>query len=81
MALRYFYKEYPELHLIAASSLLEFAFQDISFPVGRLQLLVMHPMTFEEFLIAIGKELLAEKIKQPNNELSDAVIKMANNEM
>ena len=81
MALRYFNKEYPELHLIAASSLLEFAFQDISFPVGRLQLLVMHPMTFEEFLIAIGKELLAEKIKQPNNELSDAVIKMANNEM
>lgn len=81
MALRYFYEEYPELHLIAAGSLLEFALQDISFPVGRLQMLVMHPMTFEEFLIAIGKELLAEKIKQPNNQLSDSVIKMVNNEM
>ena len=81
MALRYFYEEYPELHLIAAGSLSEFALQEISFPVGRLQMLVMHPMTFEEFLIAIGKELLAEKIKQPNSQLSDAVIKMVNNEM
>lgn len=81
MALRYFYEESPELHIIAAGSLLEFALQDISFPVGRLQMLVMQPMTFEEFLIAIGKELLAEKIKQIDKQLSDTVIKMLNNEM
>jgi uncharacterized protein len=37
MALRYFYEENPELHIIAAGSLLEFALKDISFPVGRLQ--------------------------------------------
>jgi uncharacterized protein len=81
MALRYFYEENPDLHIIAAGSLLEFAFKDISFPVGRLQTLFMHPMTFEEFLLATGKELLAEKIKQPDNPFSEAVINRINNEM
>ena len=81
MALRYFYEENPDLHIIAAGSLLEFAFRDISFPVGRLQMLFMHPMTFEEFLLATGKELLAEKLKQPDNPFSEVVIKRINNEM
>ena len=81
MALRYFYEENPDLHIIAAGSLLEFAFKDISFPVGRLQTLFMHPMTFEEFLLATGKELLAEKIKQPDNPFSEALINRINNEM
>ena len=81
MSLRYLYEEKPELHVIAAGSLLEFALQDISFPVGRLQIMFMYPMTFEEYLNATGKELLSEKIKQPNIQLSNAVIKMVNNEM
>ncbi|MFW6161773.1 MAG: ATP-binding protein [Planctomycetota bacterium] len=55
-ALRYLYEERPELHVIAAGSLIEFALQDISFPVGRVQLLEMHPMTFEEYLRAVGHE-------------------------
>jgi uncharacterized protein len=80
-ALRYFYEENPELHVIAAGSLLEFALKDISFPVGRLQMMFMHPMTFEEFLIANNKELLAEKIKHPGSQLSETVVQMANNEM
>jgi predicted AAA+ superfamily ATPase len=81
MALRYFYEQIPNLHVIAAGSLLEFALQDISFPVGRLQLLHMQPMTFEEFLIANDKELLAEKIKQPNFQLSASVLELLNNEL
>ena len=48
MALRYFHEEMPELHVIAAGSLLEFAFGEISIPVGRVQYLHMHPMTFYE---------------------------------
>ena len=44
-ALRYFYEECPELHVIAAGSLLEFATRDISFPVGRVQFLNMVPLT------------------------------------
>ncbi len=81
MALRYFYEENPKLHVIAAGSLLEFALKDISFPVGRLQMLFMQAMNFEEFLIAMGKGLLAEKLQQPDNQLSDTVIQMINNEM
>jgi predicted AAA+ superfamily ATPase len=81
MALRYFFEEKPELHVIAAGSLLEFALKDISFPVGRLQMLFMHPMTFEEFLLATGKELLAEKIKQPDSQFPEIVVNLINHEM
>ena len=59
-ALRYFHEEYPNLHVVAAGSLLEFAMSDISFPVGRIQFLDTHPMTFVEYLWAIGKEQAAE---------------------
>ncbi len=81
MALRYFYEDIPELHVIAAGSLLEFALKDISFPVGRLQMLYMSPMKFEEFLIANDKELLAESLAQQERVLSDTVIQMINNEL
>ena len=52
MALRYFYEKMPDLHVIAAGSLLEFAFSEISFPVGRIQSMEVHPMNFSEFLLA-----------------------------
>jgi hypothetical protein len=66
MALRYFYEQMPELHIIAAGSLLEFAFGEISIPVGRVQYLYLHPMTFYEYLLAIGKEPMAEyALKSP----------------
>ena len=66
MALRYFYEQMPQLHVIAAGSLLEFAFGDISIPVGRVQYLYMHPMTFYEYLVATGKEQMAElSLKHP----------------
>ncbi|GAB6193912.1 ATP-binding protein [Desulfocastanea catecholica] len=68
MALRYFYEEMPELHVIAAGSLLEFAFGQISIPVGRVQYLHMHPMTFYEYLLATGKEQMAEHtLNQPDD--------------
>jgi uncharacterized protein len=62
MALRYFYEERPDVHLIAAGSLLEFALTEISFPVGRVQYVDMHPMDFEEYLWATGRDLAAEAI-------------------
>lgn len=37
VALRYFYDQMPELHVVAGGSLLEFAFGEISIPVGRVQ--------------------------------------------
>ncbi len=68
IALRYFYEEMPDLHVIAAGSLLEFALSSLSFPVGRIQILNMHPMTFPEFLMGVNyidaaKIILSEPIK------------------
>ena len=60
MALRYFHEEMPDLHVIAAGSLLEFAIADIPFPVGRIQFLDLHPMIFAEFLWATGQDKLAD---------------------
>jgi len=81
MALRYFYEEMPELHVIAAGSLLEFAIKDISFPVGRVQFMNMYPMTFAEYLIATGKEKAAETILSVPQELPDAVHQMLLDEL
>lgn len=64
-SLRYFYEEMPELHIIAAGSLLEFALSEISFPVGRVQFFDMYPCTFYEFLCATGHDLIAEKLLEP----------------
>ena len=61
-ALRYFYEEMPELHVIAAGSLLEFAMSEASVPVGRVSYLEMYPMTFREYLSAIGNEPAAEAV-------------------
>lgn len=72
LALRYFFEEIPGLHVIAAGSLLEFELKDISFPVGRVQILNMHPMNFLEFLLANGKDLLAETISRQPEELADS---------
>jgi predicted AAA+ superfamily ATPase len=57
-ALRYFYEEMPGLHVIAAGSLLEFELEKMSFPAGRVEFMYMTPLTFEEFLIAVGAERL-----------------------
>ncbi|WGQ09112.1 AAA family ATPase [Pedobacter gandavensis] len=57
--LRYFYEELPELHVISAGSLLEFAMQKVqSFPVGRVEFIYLHPLNFQEYLEAVGKQEL-----------------------
>ncbi len=73
MSLRYFFEEIPDLHLIAAGSLLEFVLSDISFPVGRVQFLNVYPLNFIEFLMAIGRENLAELLQEKPKVLSETV--------
>ena len=51
-ALRYFYELMPELHVVAAGSLLEFQIEKIGIPVGRVSTMYMYPLTFPEFLAA-----------------------------
>ncbi len=70
MALRYFFEELPEMHVVAAGSLLEFALENISFPVGRVQFLEMHPMNFMEYLWAIDKKRLSDIICQKPEKIS-----------
>lgn len=61
MALRYFKEDYPELHVIAAGSLLEFTLAELpSFGVGRISSLYMYPFSFDEFLSAQGLDLMVE---------------------
>lgn len=72
-AMRYFNEQIPELHLIAAGSLLEFALKEIPFPVGRVQLLNMYPMNFYEFLLATGKDLAAEILINEPVALTESV--------
>lgn len=68
--LRYFYEQYPELHLIAAGSLLEFVLADLpSFGVGRVRSLFMYPLSFEEFLCANGEKLLVEAYQSASPEI------------
>lgn len=63
--LRYFYEEFPELHVIAAGSLLEFAMKKVrSFPVGRVEYLYLHPFNFIEFLEALNHQGALEQINK-----------------
>ncbi|MBQ7238018.1 MAG: DUF4143 domain-containing protein, partial [Bacteroidales bacterium] len=60
-ALRYFREDYPELHVIAAGSLLEFALEELpSFAVGRIRSLYLAPFSFDDFLSAQGLQSLIE---------------------
>ncbi len=64
-SLRYFYEQMPDLHVAAAGSLLDFALESISFPVGRIQFLDLFPMTFCEFLLANEHPSMAELLLSP----------------
>ena len=72
-ALRYFYEELNEIHVIAAGSLLEFALSGISFPVGRVQFLNMYPMTFAEYLLATDNETALEIVSSEPKALPEPV--------
>src|ERR1017187_768400 len=61
--LRYFYEEAPEIPVIAAGSMLESLFNtEASFPVGRVEYLVIHPVSFPEFLGAVGETAALEQL-------------------
>jgi uncharacterized protein len=64
IALRYFYELMPELHVIAAGSLLDFAIQQVGMPVGRVEFLYMRPLSFIEFLAATNQTNVLHHILQ-----------------
>ncbi len=81
LALRYFYEDLPELHVVAAGSLLEFALSDISFPVGRIQFLNLSPLTFQEYLFAAGHDSAAAIINEPPQQVSETVHNFLSDEL
>jgi len=67
-SLRYFYEQFSDLHVIGAGSLLEFSIsqEDFKMPVGRIQYIFLKPLSFLEFLEAIGETKIKKKIDNFN---------------
>lgn len=65
-SLKYFCEEAPDYHIIVAGSLLGAAINRLkfSFPVGKIDIKTMYPMDMEEFMIAMGEEVLVARIKK-----------------
>jgi len=69
-ALKYFQEDAPEYHIMAAGSLLGVALHsNISFPVGKVAFVDLHPMTYIEFLEALGENSLVELLKSEDWKL------------
>jgi len=66
-ALKYFYENTPEYHIMAAGSLLGVTLANkTSFPVGKVNFLDLHPLTFVEFLEALGEQSLVQLLQKPD---------------
>ena len=72
-SLKYFQEEANEYHIVCAGSLLGIRLSHTSFPVGKVEFLNMHPMTFKEFLLADKCENLVEYMDSINeiNQITD----------
>ena len=65
VTLRYFFEKHPDLHIIAAGSLLDFALKEMkySMPVGRIEFCYMYPLSFKEFIIALSEDRILNYIE------------------
>lgn len=79
--LRYFFEKKPELHIIAAGSLLDFLLADhqFSMPVGRIEYMFMGPLDFAEFLLGTGEDHLYHFVKE--FQLNDPVPQSIHNKL
>ena len=71
-SLKYFQEQANDYHIVAAGSLLGLSINrsSYSFPVGKVDMLTMYPLTFEEFLLATGNKKLISLIKEAYNNFS-----------
>lgn len=64
-ALKYFCEDAPQYHIVCAGSLLGIALhRGTSFPVGKVDFLKLYPLSFQEFLMAIGRKQFSELLDQ-----------------
>lgn len=62
-SLKYFYEDAPKFNIVVAGSLLGITLHnEVSFPVGKVEYLKIHPMTFYEFLLALGKDKIGSRL-------------------
>ena len=67
--LKYFYENNPQYHIVAAGSLLGVALhENISFPVGKVDFLDLYPLSFLEFLEAIGEGNFVKLLENPASD-------------
>jgi predicted AAA+ superfamily ATPase len=84
LALRYFKEKMPDLHIVGAGSLLEFALIEgkFSFPVGRIQFMYLKPLSFQEYVLARGKVEAWDQLSRctldspPTPELHEEMMKL-----
>lgn len=63
LSLKYLSQDAPNYHIVAAGSLLGISLRKESFPVGKVDFLNIYPLSFEEFLLAIGQEVMVAALK------------------
>ena len=72
-SLKYFYENAPQYHIVCAGSLLGIALhQGTSFPVGKVDFLNLYPLSFKEFLMAMGKEKYVDLMSSGDYEMMTA---------
>ena len=72
LSLKYLFEGAPAYHIVAAGSLLGITLKKESFPVGKVDFLNMYPLSFEEFLIAMGQESMVDALKSQDWEVITA---------
>ena len=69
-SLKYFCENAPQYHIVCAGSLLGIALHGgTSFPVGKVDFLKLYPLSFKEFLMAMGKERFAELLDKQDYQM------------
>lgn len=73
-ALKYFHEETPQYHIVVAGSLLGISLHgNASFPVGKVDMLRLFPMTYEEFLVAMGRQSLLKALQEQDWEIINSM--------
>ena len=74
-SLKYFYENAPEYHIVCAGSLLGIMLsKPLSFPVGKVDMITMRPMSFYEYLIARKGQKFCDSVKERTEAMPDAFL-------
>lgn len=73
-SLKYFREEMPELPIAVAGSLLGLSLHSgVSFPVGKVDMLNLYPMNFEEFMLAMGEDMMVRLLQEKHTSVIDGI--------